>query len=84
MHGVPAELFDTVVKAFVGSLTTWAVSTLFKKLNFNVRLFFARGLCMFKKNLPLSPFVASLRMFKKKSATFAFRLLWPDFVLTVS
>jgi hypothetical protein len=31
MHGFSAELLDTVVKAFVGSLTTWAVSALFKK-----------------------------------------------------
>jgi hypothetical protein len=32
MHGLLAELFDTVVKAFVGSVTTWAVSATFKKI----------------------------------------------------
>jgi hypothetical protein len=44
MHGLPAELLDTVVKAVVGSLATWAVSALFKKLIFSVRVLFARGI----------------------------------------
>ena len=56
MHGIPAELLDSAIKAFVGAVTTWAASAVFKKLNFKVRLFFARGLRLFKKNLPLSPF----------------------------
>jgi hypothetical protein len=32
MHGLPSELFDTVIKAFVGAVTTWAASALFKKI----------------------------------------------------
>jgi len=31
MHGLPAELIDTAVKAFVGAMTTWAVSAFLKK-----------------------------------------------------
>jgi len=41
MHSIPAELLDSAIKAFVGAVTTWAVSALFKKLIFSVRLFFA-------------------------------------------
>jgi len=32
MHGLPSELIDTAVKAFVGALTTWAVSAILKKI----------------------------------------------------
>jgi hypothetical protein len=32
MHGLPTELLDAAVKAFVGAVTTWAVSALFKKI----------------------------------------------------
>lgn len=53
MHGLPPELLDSAIKAFVGALTTLAVSALFKKLNLRVRLFFAKGIrevCSLKKN----------------------------------
>jgi hypothetical protein len=31
MHGLPAEVLDTAVKAIVGAVTTWAVSAFLKK-----------------------------------------------------
>jgi hypothetical protein len=32
MHSLPTELLDTAAKAFVGAVTTWAVSALLKKI----------------------------------------------------
>jgi hypothetical protein len=46
MHGLPAELLDTVVKAIVGSLATWAISALFKKRIFGFRVLFAGGVIL--------------------------------------